>query len=201
MHYPSFYTQVPTIKLYDPLSDFLGALSSGRVEISYLDCVKVAGHSCPTVAGAYLMASKGLQALYGKEVPQRAKIRIEMKEAEDEGVTGVTAAVMSFILGASAKGGFKGIQGNFSRDKLLFFQANIEQEVKFTRLDNMQSVNLAYNPTSIETDARIPMLMKKNLSNTASIEEKRLFQLLWQERVEEILLSTDKHDTILTLSY
>ncbi len=82
MHYPDFYTQVHPIKLYDPLSDFLGAFEKGEVEISYLDCVKLAGHSCPTVAGAYLMAQEGLKALYGEERPVRGSIKIEMKEDE-----------------------------------------------------------------------------------------------------------------------
>ncbi len=61
MQYPIFYDQVENIKLYDPLSDFLGAVDKGDIEITYLDCVKLAGHSCPTVAGAYLMALTGLK--------------------------------------------------------------------------------------------------------------------------------------------
>jgi len=119
MHYPNFYTQVAPLKLYDPLSDFLGAFKKGELEITYLDCVKLAGHSCPTVAGAYLMAAKGLDALYGDELPQRGSIKVEMKENESVGVTGVTCNIISFILGASGISGFKGIQGNFSRNHLV----------------------------------------------------------------------------------
>ena len=60
MNYPSFFDRVEPISLQDPLSNFLGAFVDGKLDITYLDCVKLAGHSCPTVAGAYLMACKGL---------------------------------------------------------------------------------------------------------------------------------------------
>ena len=200
MHYPDFYTQVLPIKLYDPLSDFLGAFEKGEVEISYLDCVKLAGHSCPTVAGAYLMAQKGLGALYGDELPARGSIKVEMKEDEDEGVTGVTCNIISFILGASGITGFKGIQGNFSRDKLVFYNAPIPTEVRLTRLDTMQSVNLSYDPSSIKADEKMMPLMGKNLKGLATQEEEKMFHTLWQARVEEILLNTQMHPTLVSIS-
>ena len=200
MHYPNFYTQVAPLKLYDPLSDFLGAFKKGELEITYLDCVKLAGHSCPTVAGAYLMAAKGLAALYGDELPQRGSIKVEMKENESVGVTGVTCNIISFILGASGVSGFKGIQGNFSRNNLVFYNAPISAEVRLTRLDTMRSVNLSYDPSIIKADEKMMPLMGKNLKGLASEEEKRMFQTLWQERVEEILLTTDMHDKLITIT-
>ena len=200
MHYPGFYTQVAPLKLYDPLSDFLGAFSKGELEITYLDCVKLAGHSCPTVAGAYLMATKGLDALYGDELPQRGSVKVEMKENESVGATGVTCSIISFILGAGGAGGFKGIQGNFSRNNLLSYSAPIDTEVKLTRLDTMQSVNLSYDPSIIKADKNMMPLMGKNLKGLASQEEKRMFQALWQKRVEEILLGTNMHDKLITIT-
>ena len=200
MHYPDFYTQIPPIKLYDPLSDFLGAFVKGEVEISYLDCVKLAGHSCPTVAGAYLMAQKGLESLYEGERPVRGNIKVEMKEQESEGVTGVTCNVISFILGASGVNGFKGIQGNFSRDDLVFYHASIPTEVRLTRLDTKQSVNLSYDPSSIKADEKMMPLMGKNLKGLATEEEKKMFHTLWQARVEEILLTTKMHTTLVNIT-
>ena len=196
MQYPHFYTQVPAIKLYDPLSEFLGAFDSGQLTISYLDCVKLAGHSCPTVAGAYLMAAEGLQALYGDTLPERGTVKVEMKENIAEGVTGVVANVISFIVGASDVSGFKGIQGNFSRDNLVFFEAGIPTEVKLTRLDTEESVNLSYNPSSIKPNENMMPLLGKCLKGLASPEEQETFKKLWQERVEKILLSTDNLITI-----
>jgi len=175
MQYPHFYTQIPPIKLYDPLSEFLGAFEDGQLNISYLDCVKLAGHSCPTVAGAYLMAREGLTALYGDTLPERGSVKIEMKENIEEGVTGVVCNVISFILGASDVSG---------------------TEVKLTRLDTEESVNLSYNPSSIKPNENMMPLMGKCLKGLASTEEKGTFKKLWQERVEKILLST--HSLITT---
>jgi len=200
MKYPDFYSQVTPIKLYDPLSDFLGAFKEGELEISYLDCVKLAGHSCPTVAGAYLMAAKGIDMLYGNTLPQRGMVKVEMKENESVGVTGVTANIISFILGAGGTGGFKGIQGNFSRENLLFYGASIDSEVRLTRLDIMQSVNLSYDPSIVKADEKMMPLMGKSLKGLASAEEKKMFQTLWQARVEKILLGTDSHDMIISIT-
>jgi len=199
MQYPPFYKKTPPITLHDPLSEFLGAFEKGKMEISYLDCVKFAGHSCPTVAGAYLMAKLGLERLYKDSLPQRGSIKVEMKESKVQGVTGVTCNVISFIVGASDSSGFKGIQGNFSRNNLVSYDVPMDAAVKLTRLDTMQSVTLSYDPSSAAADEKMMPLMKKNLQGIASKEEKELFQTLWQKRVEEILLSTDKHHTFITI--
>jgi hypothetical protein len=200
MHYPDFYTKVPTIKLYDPLSEFLGAVEKGEMEISYLDCVKLAGHSCPTVAGAYLMVSQGLEALYGDTLPPRGSIKIEMHDSETDGVSGVICNVISFIVGASGIGGFKGIQGNFSRDNLVSYNVPMSGEVKLTRLDTNQSVTLSYDPSSVPADAMMQPLMGKSLQGLASEEEKRTFGKLWQKRVEEILLHSANHPQLITIT-
>jgi len=199
MAYPDFYTQVPPIKLYDPLSEFLGALEEGELEISYLECVKLAGHSCPTVAGAYLMALKGLAALYGTTLPSRGSIKIEMQSAENEGVTGVVCNIISFIVGASGVGGFKGIQGNFSRNNLIRYNVPMNGEVKLTRLDTNESVTLSYDPSMVMPDAMMQPLMGKSLQGLASKEELKTFGKLWQKRVKEILLSTHLHDKMISI--
>ena len=199
MHYPDFYTQVSTIKLYDPLSEFLGAFEKGEVEISYLDCVKLAGHSCPTVAGAYLMASKGLESLYGTTLPPRGSIKVEMHDSESVGVTGVICNVISFIVGASGVGGFKGIQGNFSRDNLVAYDTAMSGEVKLTRIDTNKSVILSYDPSSVPADPMMQPLMGKSLKGLASEDEKRTFGTLWQKRVEEILLHSANHPQLISI--
>ena len=50
MSFPEFFKQVPDITLADPLADFLGAAEGGLLRYGYADAVKLAGHSCPTVA-------------------------------------------------------------------------------------------------------------------------------------------------------
>jgi len=200
MKYPLFYNKVETIRLHDPLSEFLGAIEQGEVEISYLDCVKLAGHSCPTVAGAYLMALKGLEALYGDSLPQRGSIKVSMREAEDEGVTGVIANVMAFIVGASGASGFKGIAGNFARNNLVAYSEAMVGEVTLTRLDTHASVTLSYNPSMIPADPQMKPLMGKALQGVASVEEREQFGLLWQARVEQILLGRQHWEQMIQIS-
>jgi len=56
MKYPDYYNDVEHIILKDELSMFLGSSEEGIIDISYLDVVKMAGHSCVLVSCTYLMA-------------------------------------------------------------------------------------------------------------------------------------------------
>jgi len=192
MNYPKFFDNIQTIKLQDKLSDFLGTFENGNVEFSYLDIVKSAGHSCPTVAGAYLVTLEGLKALYKNEIPCRGEIQVEFKENVEEGVAGVIGNVISNITGATTNTGFKGIGGNFNRCDLMFFDSNINSSVRFTRLDNNTSVDVYYDPSSIKPNPMQMQLMQKIMQNAATDEEKILFGKLWQERVENIFANIDK---------
>ena len=60
--FPVYFEQAPTIMVRDPLAEFLGAAEHGLMTYRYVDAVRLAGHSCPTVAGAYLMVCRGLKA-------------------------------------------------------------------------------------------------------------------------------------------
>ncbi|MGE4295302.1 MAG: hypothetical protein AB7E49_06340 [Campylobacterales bacterium] len=187
MKTPDFFNRVPAVTLHDPLSEFLGSCEGGVVTYTYADAVKLAGHSCPTVAGAYLMTLKALKALYGDRLPVRGDIRVELEARADEGVAGVVAQVMTLITGAAAEGGFKGIAGRFERRGRLFFGCAIGAEARLTRLDNGQSVTVDYHPAIVPASPRQSALMQKALSGAASAEERAEFARLWQARVEAIL--------------
>ncbi len=199
MNYPSFFDHVEPVSLQDPLSNFLGAFVDGKLDITYLDCVKLAGHSCPTVAGAYLMALQGLKALYPDSLPQRGYIKVEMRESETEGVTGVVCNTISFIAGAGGAGGFKGLQGNMSRNNLISYGSDITREVRLTRIDNGTSVEIDYDPSTTPPSQQMMPLMKKMMQQIASDEEKVAFGILWQERVEKILLNKEGWDQMITV--
>lgn len=192
MRYPEFFDRVPTITLKDELSEFLGSIEDGIVEFSYLDVVKSAGHSCPTVAGAYIMCLVGLKELYKDELPVRGDIMIEFASDEQDGVAGVIANVMSQITGATKTLGFKGIAGEYIRHSLVEFNAEINSSVKFTRNDNHESIELVYNPDEIAANPLQKELMQKLLRNFATDEEAKEFKKLWQGRVEEIFNNIDK---------
>ena len=200
MHYPDFFDKVSSITLQDPLSNILGAFEEGKMEIKYLECVKLAGHSCPTVAGAYLMAQQGLKALYGNDIPQRGSIEISMRDSESDGVTGVICNVLSFITGANGAGGFKGLNGNFARNGLVTYNASISSEVQLRRTDTGESVTMYYDSSMIPADPMMQPLMGKVMQGSATTKEKKQFGVLWQSRVENILLSEELWDSMVTIT-
>jgi len=123
-----------------------------------------------------------------------------MHALEEEGVTGVICNIISFITGASGVGGFKGIQGNFSRDNLVSYNIPMSGEVKLTRLDTNESVTLSYDPSSIPPDTMMKPLMGKSLQGLASEDEKRIFRELWQKRVEEVLCNSASYPQLITIT-
>lgn len=186
MKYPEFFDSVESIKVVDPLSNVLGAFEDGLYEITFLEVVKAAGHSCPTVAGAYITALVGLKALYPNARAVRGEIKVEFRESFEEGVAGVISNVISQITGATEKSGFKGLGGKFARHSLMRFDANISSSVKFTRVDNGKSVEVYYDPSSIGGSPKMQQLMQKMMGGMASGEEAKEFGALWQDRVKRI---------------
>ncbi len=191
MSYAQFFDTIETIKVKDPLSQLLGAFDTGEYEFSYLDVVKAAGHSCPTVAGAYIMTLKALEVLYRDEVAVRGNIRVEFKESLEEGVAGVIGNVISQITGATDKSGFKGLKGEFARHSLMKFDANISSSARFTRVDSGKSVDVIYNPELIKPNPKMAQLMQKLSSESANTEEVKEFGRLWQDRVQRIFENRD----------
>ncbi|MDC7243748.1 MAG: hypothetical protein PQJ44_07440 [Sphaerochaetaceae bacterium] len=191
MKYPNFFNNIETIKLKDDLSDFLGAFEDGIVEFTYLDIVKCAGHSCPTVAGAYLMAREALKVLFRDSIAKRGEIVVEFKEDIEEGVAGVVANVISNITGATSTDGFKGIGGRFSRCDLMFFNTDITSSVRFSTIDSSKSVDVYYHAARVYPEEKQSELLQKIKMGLASKEEIKEFGILWQKRVENIFLNVD----------
>lgn len=188
MNYPDFFDAVPGISLYDPLAEFLGATEGGVLQYGYLDAVRLAGHSCPTVASAYWSTCKALAFLYPDTIPVRGDIRVEFSQDSTSGVTGVIANVVSLLTGAMAENGFKGISGHFDRREKLSFAVEMPGEMRFTRLDTKQAVIVASNLQRVPASPRVPMLLASCINNTATQNEIAEFRELWQERVRRILL-------------
>ncbi len=196
MQYPLFFECVESIVLRDPLSAVLGAFENGQIEYTYLDVVKSAGHSCPTVAGAYLMTWKALDALYPDCTPVRGEIKVAFKESESDGVAGVIGNVIAHITGATQRSGFKGLGGKFARHSLMSFGEDIFSSARFTRVDTGKSVDVFYDPSSVLPASTMAPLMQKVLSGTASETERKEFGRLWQERVEKILCNFNDDEAV-----
>jgi len=186
MAYPDFFDEVQSIKVADPLSGVLGAFENGIYDITFLEVVKSAGHSCPTVAGAYIMTAEALKALYPNEMIIRGNIAVEFKEDLEEGVAGVIGNVVTQITGATDKSGFKGLNGKFARHSLMKFNANIESSARFTRVDTGKSVDVVYDPSSIPPKPEMGPLMQKLMGGVATPEEAKEFGAVWQDRVKRI---------------
>jgi len=188
MKYPDFFDKVESIKLFDPLSAVLGSFEGGEVEFNYVDVVKSAGHSCPTVAGAYLMSLTALKALYPDTLPVRGEIKVEFSEDESDGVAGVIANVITNITGATERSGFKGLNGNFARHSLMSFNSAIKSNAKFTRVDTGKTVEVIYNHQVVPANPAMQPLMGKVMTGVATTKEKQNFGKLWQMRVSKILI-------------
>lgn len=200
MAYPEFYSQVPRLLLRDRLAEFLGALDDGLVKFSYVEAVKVAGHSCPTVASAYLMTARALASLYGDEMPERGGVRISFAAAQEDGVAGVIALVAGMLTGAAGAGGFKGIAGSFGRRDLLRFGVpGLGGQVRFERLDSGGTVDATLHLDRVPADPAMTPLLQKCATGSASTEEAQRFRALWQERVKAILLEHWDDPALLTL--
>ena len=197
MNYPRFFDEVEAIRLKDPLAEILGAFANGEYEISYLEVVKGAGHSCPTVAGAYLMTLHALKALYPDSRALRGDIEVFFKESLEDGVAGVIGNVISYITGATDKSGFKGLGGKFARHSLMHFESDIgEASARFCAKSSGKCIDVIYDPSSIPADASMQPLMQRIMQGAASQEEKNRFGELWQERVAKIFANSDKVITI-----
>jgi hypothetical protein len=187
MNHPEFFNDIPHLVLTDPLAHFLGASEDGVVDFSYLDAVKLAGHSCPTVASAYWLTWLALKALYGDRLPERGAIRVQFRERLETAVTGVVANVVSLLTGASAEGGFKGLGGRFARRDLLSFAADLPLDIRFSRTDNRAAVDVAAHLQRVAAAPEMPALMQLCMSGRATDAEQRQFGMLWQDRVRRIL--------------
>lgn len=190
MSLPTFYAEAPRIIVRDALAQFLGASDDGLFEYEYADAVRLAGHSCPTVAGAYLSTRAALKTLYPDSIPERGNIAVRLPTPVTEGVTGVIAQVCTLITGATAEGGFKGLAGRFQRAGLITFAPAGEENdngVLFKRIDNGKAVSVVFNPTTAPIHAHQRQYMGAAITGTASEEERVMFATAWQQRVAMLL--------------
>jgi hypothetical protein len=63
--------EVEPIRFREPFAETLGAFKQENavLEYSFIDVVKMAGHACPTTAGAYLSCQQTLKKLYPDKIP------------------------------------------------------------------------------------------------------------------------------------
>ena len=191
----AFYDEVEPIRLKDPLAVFLGAIDENEEFIfTYEDAVKLAGHSCPAVSGAYKITQKALHALYGNETPLRGGLSVRVLGSIDNGANGPISQVISLITGAAPETGLAGLGNSFIRkNKLIFDEKNEEANAfVFTRDDNKKSVKVTYHPENVPADEDMHELFTKCIVGTANEKQKERFKEMWQKRVRCVLFEEAK---------
>lgn len=186
--FPDFFADAPPITLRDPLAEFLGAARGGRMTYRYVDAVRLAGHSCPTVAGAWLMTVHGLRALYGDETPVRGEIEVFMQGGREDGANGVVATVVQLITGAAPETGFHGIGGRFSRHQLLQFDQPVQGSLGLRRADTGRAVQVALDAQVVPWPGEMRALLPRAAAGRANADELARFGELWQARVRQVLV-------------
>lgn len=202
----SFFDEAPVIRLKDPLAYALGAMEPGGDFIfTYADSVKMAGHSCGAVSGAYMITYHALKALYGEETPVRGEVRVAVMGKPTDLAYGPMSQVISLITGAAGETGFKGLRGNFQRyNRLIFDMEHFEfNTFIFQRVDNGKTVAISYDNSSLPQDPAMGALMPKVIMGTAKKEERDAFVSAWQGNVRRVLCEGDKYGlfTIREASY
>jgi len=198
--FPEFFSRIPGIALHDPLAELLGAPADGVLHYRFGDAVRLAGHACPTVAGAWLCTTRALAALYPDRLPQRGGISVSLGDDEGDGVAGVIAAVAGLLTGAAGHGGFKGLGRQHVRQALLRFGVAGVRHLRFTRLDQERHIDCRLDLSVVPDHPQTGALLAAILSGQADDKQRSLFATLWQQRVERILCQADDHPGLLSLN-
>ncbi len=190
------FPTTPSITLHDPLAELLGA-GDGHFDYTFDDAIKLSGHACPTVAGAFLMAVQALNTLYEGETPVRGAIQVTIPGPVDAGVNGPISQVFTLLTGAAADNGFHGLGGQHARNGLLTFAADGDAFL-FQRSDNGKRVAVTYDPSPIPPDPAMMPLLQQILQGSADDIVRQQFQTLWRGRVIAILEDGGKKTVTLT---
>jgi hypothetical protein len=188
MKLDNFFDQVPKLRMQDPLARLLGGVENGLIDYGYGDAVRLAGHSCPTVAAAYWLTYLAMEKLYPDSLPQRGGIQVEFREDARAGDNGVAAAVVQMLTGAAGGTGFKGILGRFARVGLIRFSPDLLLMMRFTRTDTRASIEAATDLSLVAADPRIGALLATCVREQGTPDEERQLAELWQARVRHLLL-------------
>ncbi len=193
-----FLLDIEPIRFREPFAETLGVFKKENavLEYTFIDVVKLAGHACPTTAGAYLCCQEAIKKLYPNDIPVRGEISITDYGEPDEGVYGVISQVFTLLTGAAPASGFRGLGHKFKRKDLLkFSQKKIDPRAlcfKFQRLENKKTAIVRFYPDKVpfaeDKAKRLGQLLQKVIWEAAKQDERREFQDLWMEKVEDMLL-------------
>ncbi|MFC6718835.1 FmdE family protein [Natrialbaceae archaeon GCM10025810] len=193
------YDDIEPIRVRDPVAEALAVLEPGEpFVLTYEDVVTIAGHSCPTTAGAYRIAKAGLEALYPDDLPVRGDVAVTAGGPRDDPAYGVTSRVISYVTGAAGEDGFGGLAGGHGdrRDLLRFGAIGVDGiAYEFARTDTGESVRVTYRVEEVPTGGPATSNLPKLVDGTATEEERTAFAEDWHGRVRAILRG-DRYVTV-----
>ncbi|MDS0477505.1 hypothetical protein [Natrinema sp. 1APR25-10V2] len=184
---------VDPIRIRDPVAEALAVLEPGDpFVVGYEDVVTVAGHSCPTAAGAYRIAQVGLEALYPDSDPVRSEIEVLATGPRDDPGYGITGQLLSVVTGAAGIDGFGGLAGGFGgRQGLLSFDAFQTDAVgptfRFRRTDTDETVEVTYHVGDVPDGGPAIGHLGDLVEGTASDDQRAAFAEAWHGRVRAVL--------------
>ncbi|MBM4054410.1 MAG: hypothetical protein FJ264_07035 [Planctomycetes bacterium] len=192
-----FFKDVEPIKIRDLLAVALGAIDKNEPFVfTYMDVVKLAGHSCPAVSGAYKLTQLALKALYKNEMPERGQILVTFKGDVEYKVNGPISQVVTLITGASGETGFKGLGGGrYNRYNLLSFDEKQEAAPNavctalFERMDTHKKIEISYRNHMLPMNPKMGDLMPLAVTGKGTDAQVKEFGELWHERIKIVLLN------------
>ena len=186
--FPDFFAHVPSITVHDPLAELLGTAAGGRLTYSFTDAVRLTGHACPTVAGAWLTGYAALHALYPEQLPERGGIEVAIGDTEEAGVSGVIGSVLGLLTGAAGCGGFAGLGGRYGRRQLLQFGVDGVSQIRLRRRDTGRYADCRLSLAAVPAAPQTGELLGRLLGGDPSPLVADTFRRCWLKRVERILL-------------
>ena len=207
-----YIAQVPPIMMKDPYLEMFGQ-TDGAIPYTYEEVVKLSGHSCGAITGAWTITRKALEALYPDgEIPVRGQILVEAPGAEDEWYIGVFGEVITYITGASPKTGFIGAEFGQVNDvfvrqnKMVYTEEPVGTappmlEWIFERADTGQRVSVNFNLMMVQppvSEERVAMGKKMALGE-ATPEEAADYVEYWNARAIFVLENADTLEGFFTV--
>lgn len=193
-------TNVPPIIMKDPFLGMLGQTDK-PIAYTYEEVVKLSGHSCGAVTGAWTITRKALEALYPNEIPVRGQIKIQAPGAEDEWFVGVFGEVMTYITGAAPKTGFPGSEFGqaYNRRNLMIYPEEPTNTPPpkmvwvFERIDTGAKVSVQYDVSKVMPPATPDRnaMSAKMAQGTATPEEAKDWIKYWNDRAVFVLKNAD----------
>lgn len=181
------------LELRDELAELLGARRPGESFVyTYDDAVKLAGHSCPTVAGAYALTVVALRALFHDATPLRGVIDVTFGFPAEDAFAGPASQVVGLVTGAAGPTGFAGLLGRYRRRDRLSFDPTLDGWVRFARTDRDEAIDVAFDAGAVPSSPELDRLLGPVLLGRATAADRERFAALWQERVGAILADPER---------